>query len=323
MTNSPLWISEADIEVLLDAAVLTSAVEAGFAAVARSETLEPAPLRMDGLDGGEAYLTLFSAHAKRGLASVKILSGRPANSSEGRPEIDAIVALADPASGCIVALVAARALTAYRTAAVTSLVLARLLPRKPARIGLVGTGAQARAHLKMLAGTGIGAAFKIASPLGRFAHAQALAASADVMASAHDVTACPPRDLSRDSDALIFMTLAQQPVDPGSLPDDCAIACIGTFYPHACEIDPAWLARASIVISDDPGRLKRQWEGSALIDFGKVRLSSVADLLAGRFEPPMTGLRIFLSDGRGFEDNVAATMFYRAALAAGRGLYLP
>jgi alanine dehydrogenase len=323
VTNGPLWISEADVEALLDMAALTSAMEVGFAAVARGETLEPASLRMNGLDGDEAYLTLFPAHTVRGLASVKLLSGRPANSGEGRPEIDAIVALVEPASGRIVALVAARALTAYRTAAVTSLVLDRLLPRKPARIGLIGTGAQARAHLKMLAETGIGGAFRTASPLGRLARAQALAASADVMAPGHDVIACPLRDLSRDSDALIFMTLAKQPVDPGSLPGDGAIACIGTFYPHAHEINPAWLARASIVISDDPERLKRQWAGSALIDFGKLRLSSVADLLAGRIEPPATGLRIFLSDGRGFEDNVAATMIYRAALAAGRGLRLP
>jgi alanine dehydrogenase len=323
MTAGPLWISEADVEALLDPAALASAVEAGFAAVAHGEMFEPVPLRMTGLDGGGAYLTLFPAHATWGFASVKVLSGRPENAGEGRPEIDAIIALADPVSGRIVAIIAARALTAYRTAAVTSLVLARLLHQKPARIGLIGTGAQARAHLRVLAGTGVAEALRIASPRGRLSPAQALAALPDVMVTSLDVAACPLRDMSSGSEALVFMTLAKLPVDPGLLPRDFTIASIGTFYPHAQEIDPTWLTEASIVVSDDPERLKRQWEGSAMIDFEKVRLCSVADLLTDRVEPPRTGLRIFLSDGRGFEDNVAATLVYRAALAAGRGFCLP
>jgi ornithine cyclodeaminase/alanine dehydrogenase-like protein (mu-crystallin family) len=323
MTNRLLWISEADVEALLDPVALMSAAAEGFAAVARGETVEPAPTRMNGLDGAEAYISVFPAHAERGLASVKVLAGRPANAGEGRPEIDAIVSLADPASGRIVALIAARALTAYRTAAATALVLARLLHRKPARIGLIGTGAQAKAHLRLLAETGVGDAFKVASPLGGLARAQALVAAAGGAAASHDIVACPLSELARSSDALIFMTLAKEPIEPGQLPDDCAIASIGTFYPHAHEIDPVWLASASIVVSDDPVRLQRQWEATGLIDFDRVRLISVTDLLADGFEPPGTGLRIFLSDGRGFEDNVAATLIYHAALAAGRGLRLP
>ncbi len=82
------------------------------------------------------------------------------------------------------------------------------------------------------------------------------------------------------------------------------------------------MASASIVVTDHPARLRRQWAGSPRLAVEALPLVAASDLLAGRAAPPPEGRRLFLSDGRAFEDNVAATLVYRAALAKGVGRHL-
>jgi ornithine cyclodeaminase/alanine dehydrogenase-like protein (mu-crystallin family) len=322
MTSSPLWISEADVKALLDPAALIAAIEAGFRAAAAGAIREPSSTRIDGLDGAGAYMTLYPAHAEGGLASAKILAGRPANAAEGRPEIDAMTALVDPRDGRIAALISACALTAYRTAAGTAAVLKRLLRKEPVRVGLLGTGAQIGAHGRMLAAAGLVADFAIASPRGDMAKAKA-AAQSIAAATGIDARPCAPRDIAHGRDALILATLADRPANLGAIGATCLIASIGPFYPHAQELDPAIVAQAAFVVSDHPDRLRRQWAGSPLLDAEALRLFSAADLLSGNVAPPPAGRSIFLSDGRAFQDNVAAATIYHAALAAGRGTRLP
>lgn len=319
MSDGPLWISEADVEALLDLPALAAAVEAAFAGAGAPR--ESPSTRLDGLDGASAYLTLYPAQAPGALASVKLLAGRPANAQEGRPEIDAVVALVDPTCGRIVALIAARALTAARTAAATTAVLRRLAPRAPARVGVAGTGGQALAHARALAAAGLASCFRIASPRGAAARADA---AARTIAAATGLEAAPvsAERIGPDCDVVVLASLAARPVALGALRPDAAITSVGPFYPHAQELDPRLVAGAAFVVSDDPARLARQWSGSPLLDVPALAPASVSDLLAGRLTPP-PGLRIFLSDGRGFQDNVAARMIFEAARAAGRGLPLP
>ncbi|MBL8589973.1 MAG: hypothetical protein JNK46_15680 [Methylobacteriaceae bacterium] len=321
MTGGPLWISDAEVERLLDPRDLIAAVEAGFAAVGRGDLGEAGSTRLDGLDGAGAYLTLYPAHDRSGFASVKLLAGRPANADEGRPEIDAVVALVEPRAGRGAALISARALTALRTAAATVAALRRLAPRGPCRIGLVGAGGQARAHARVLAAAGLAESFCIASPRGEAARAataaEAIAATTGVATRAVETGA-----IGGGSDIVILMTLARTPVAIGALAPDAVLASIGPFYPQAQELDPAVVARAAFVVSDDPARLARQWAGSTTLDVAALAPAALADLIAGRVAP-RAGLRVFLSDGRAFQDNVAASLVYATARRAGRGLELP
>ena len=98
---------------------------------------------------------------------------------------------------------------------------------------------------------------------------------------------------------------------------------IGPFLPQAHEIDPGLCAEAGLIVSDDKERLIQQWAARpADIHAANPRLVGLADLLAGRCAARSTGLAFFFSDGRGFEDNVAARLVFEAARAQGRGLRL-
>jgi 1-piperideine-2-carboxylate/1-pyrroline-2-carboxylate reductase [NAD(P)H] len=320
--SAQLWISEADVETLIEPRALMQTVKAGFLALDKDGLIEPPALRIDGLDGGAAYFTVFPAHnLATGIASAKILAGRPGNPAEGRPEIDAVVALADTRTGRIQALISARALTAYRTAAVTALALTELLKDQPRTIGLIGTGAQARAHARMLAETGLAKAILVASPLQGPARAEAFAAELTAI-NGLPVCATAVGAMAAQCDAVVTMSLARTPLSLGKIPPDLVIVGVGPFYPDAHEIDPDLVSTAAMVVSDHPERLKRQWADSALLDMAGIDPVAITSLLSGSVKAPTKGRRIMLSDGRGFEDNVAATLVFEAAQRAGKGLSL-
>ena len=121
---------------------------------------------------------------------------------------------------------------------------------------------------------------------------------------------------------IICLSLAERPLVLGKPGPDCLIASIGCFYPHAHEIEPALVAEAAFVVSDDPARLRRQWAGSALLDIGSVAIASVTELLSGRASPPVPGRSLFLSDGRAFQDNVAASLIFETAVSRGLANHL-
>lgn len=320
---APLWLSDADVVDLIEPMALIAALRRGFAAVEAGEIREPPAATMQKLDGGSSYLTVFPTHDRRsGLASVKMLAGRPANALDGRPEIDAVVALAEAGTGRIAALVAARSLTALRTAAVTAIALDALMAERPAEIGLAGTGAQAQAHARVLAAAGLASSFVAASPRRGLERAAALAAEI-AQTTGLPARAAPVEAIAVECEILCTMTLARRPLPLGALGGDRILACIGPFLPEEHEIDPALLARADLVVSDHPERLQRQWAESELIDPGRIALRGLSSLLQVGDAAPSRGLRIFLSDGRGFEDNIAATLALDAARRAGRGLQLP
>ncbi len=321
MIEGPLWITEAEVEALVDPMALIGAVEQGFLAAETGAIREPGSTRMDGLDGGDSYLTLYPAHAEGGFATAKILAGRPANARDGRPEIDALVTLVDPAAGRIVAILSGRALTALRTAAATAAVLRRLLRRTPAPMALIGTGGQARAHGRMLAAAGLASEILVASPRGDLGRAEA-AADAIRAAGGAPVRAMTLSAAVAESAAIIGLSLADKPLPFSAPPPQVVMASVGPFYPHAHEIDPALVAAAACVVSDHPARLRRQWAGSPLLPVDALPLVAASDLLAERASPPPEGRRLFLSDGRAFQDNVAATLIYRAAFARGVGRHL-
>jgi ornithine cyclodeaminase/alanine dehydrogenase-like protein (mu-crystallin family) len=319
----PVWLSDDDVNALIDPVALVEALAVGFASVESAVLKERASITMRGLDGASAYLSLFPAHNhESGLASVKVLMGRPENAQAGRPEIDAIVTLADAGTGAFKAIVSAAGLTALRTAGVTTLAVRQMAGNGQHRIGLVGTGAQAKAHARVLAANGLARSFLVASPHKgderAAAFAQEIAGLTGTAAQSR-----PVETIARDCDVLITMTLAARPLPLGPFPEGMMLACIGTFLPHAHEIDPGLLQRASLLVSDLPDRLIRQWHDHPLVDFERLSPVALAALLATPLAGKPNGLSIFLSDGRAFEDNVIATLLLKAATKAGRGLLLP
>ncbi len=319
-----IWLSDRDVSELLDPLELMDALAIGFSELETGLMQEPASLRLNRLGPDSAYMTLFPALNKlSGMASAKVLVGDPAQGLRGQPEIDAIVALAEGASARFVALIEARQMTALRTAAITALAVRALQAgRGPGVVGVVGCGCQGAAHARLLSAAGLASRLLVASSHGDNERAESFAVET-ARATGLDARAVSTDDLVRQADVLVTATLSVVPVFRASPRPDAIVAVIGPFLPQAHEIDPGLCGEAGLIVSDHKERLIQQWAARpADIHSANPRLVGLGDLLASRCAARSTGLALFFSDGRGFEDNVAARLVFEAARAQGRGLKL-
>lgn len=320
-----IFLSDQDVDELLDPVDLVAALARGFSRLSDGRMTEPLSTRMNGLGQGSGYLTLFPAHdAGTGLASAKVLFGDPARKHAGMPEIDAIVAVADTMAGQLVALVEARSLTALRTAATSALAVTGLnqLNRRtrPSEVGLIGTGRQARAHARVFAAMGLASGFVVASAAGDPARAEALARDVATTTGLPARSVPEPDTVMANASVIVTASLSDTALIMSPLHPDQTLVCVGPFLPHSHEISPMLLNGAGLVVSDHPARLRQQWHGHPVIDgLGPERLMALADLLAGAAPANAEGPCLFLSDGRGLEDNVAAGLVLAAASRQNRG----
>ena len=314
-----IWLSEADVLDLLDPVVLCRAIEAELAA---PRIVEGGMSRLGSVTDASGYLSTYPALATNSArATVKVLTGARNNARDGRPEIDAVIVVVDMADACIRAVIAARALTAMRTAAATAIAVQCLCRDHDIEtIGLVGTGTQARAHIRTFAALGLGKPYVIAAPRRGHGHARAIAGEL-AEATGAEVQPSDIAAIASSSDVIVTATLSSVPLIGGDVRSDSVIACVGPFYPGDTEIDPALCRAAALVVSDDPERLPNQWQSAPRVLPDEV--VSLRDLVAGTLgNMPSGGLRIFLSDGRAFEDNIAAGLVLEQARALGRGMTL-
>jgi len=106
------------------------------------------PLDM-GAGDARVYALLAGLAAPYDTAGVKWTAHRA--SSAGDPRIVSLTLINDRRSGLPLGIVESASLTATRTAAVSAVALQNVAPTTPKRLALLGAGAQARAHLAMLA----------------------------------------------------------------------------------------------------------------------------------------------------------------------------
>ena len=148
--TKPLYLSEAEVQDLAPSAgTLADALAKAFRGPAAGKVAMPAKTSFS-LDGSDASFHAMPAAVLGLAAGVKWVASSPANAARDLPHLDALLLLSDADSGLVRAIVEARYLTGWRTAAL-SLLAARYLARPDAtRLGLIGCGLQAASHCEAL-----------------------------------------------------------------------------------------------------------------------------------------------------------------------------
>src|SRR3954454_14282338 len=140
-----LVLTRTEIESLLELDALVDAVADGFRALSSGE-LDAPPRQAVAADGG-VVLTMPGRRAG-GPVVVKLVGLFPGRD----PSHPALLCVIDAGSGLPLALMDGGWITAMRTAAASALSV-RLSAREDASVlAVVGSGVQARAHLRLLAG---------------------------------------------------------------------------------------------------------------------------------------------------------------------------
>ncbi|HEU4460011.1 MAG TPA: delta(1)-pyrroline-2-carboxylate reductase family protein [Methylibium sp.] len=293
---------------LLPAAPLVEAVAAAMRA-RRAGTLH-APERLAlPLPEGASWLAMPAADAT--LAIAKLVAVHPANRGRGLPTIHGQVLVCDARDGRALALLDGPTVTARRTAAVTALGLRTLGRRPPRSIALIGCGAQALEHARLLAELEPIERLHLVGRRREQADALAARLAVEVPRLRVEVASGVAGAVDR-VDAAIALTTSLAPVLPAELPEDLLVVGVGAFRPQMAELPPSLLhARAVIVDALDGARGEAGDLIQAGIDWSRV--SELVDHLGAA--APAGPAPVFKTVGQAAWDLAAAHVACRRLAA--------
>jgi alanine dehydrogenase len=311
-----LLLTEAIVRSLLTMPIALEAVEVAFLRLADGKALVHPRQRLH--LPGKSYLHYMAAgDSAGGYMGMKIYTSSP----EG---LRFLVPLFHAESGELLALIEADYLGQMRTGAATGLAT-KLLSRPDARrVGIIGTGLQARSQLEAVA-----AVRKIEVVLAYGRDAKHRTDFAHEMTSRLGVAVegvATQEEAVRQADILITATTASQPIVEGRwLQPGTHINAIGANFPRKRELDAEAIGRAEVIFVDsreqskvEAGDLIQVFEGNP------ARWESVkelAELVAGRVggRTSREQITLFKSSGIAIEDIVTAGRVYELALKQGVG----
>lgn len=329
MTPAPLTLSvldDATIRSLLNWPEVIGLIEAAFAADARGQ-VSVLPVVGHSLNGGRysiktSHLTLNTGGDGLEVFGLKMGSYFPGNAAQGRPTHSAAMLLGNPLTGEPSALLAANALTEFRTAAAGA-VAARHLARLDAGVvALFGTGGQARAQLLALQAVRPLTEVRVWSR--SLDRAQAFVDMLDlpgvtVRAVAEGRAAC------QDAALIVTVTPAESPIVQQTwIAPGTHINAMGSDAPGKQELESALVASARLVVDRRVQSLSigesRQPVAQGLMrpeDIGAELGEVCAGLKPGRTTPEE--ITMFDSTGVSFQDTALAGHLLRLARQQGLG----
>jgi ornithine cyclodeaminase len=141
-----LVLSRREVEGLLDTDLLREAVASALADLSAGRVSMPTRIAALVADRDGLLAAMPAYLPAAGALTTKLVSLFPRNTD--RPTHQAVIVAFDPATGSPVALLDGEAITAARTAAGSALSTALLARKEATTLVVIGTGVQARAHLR-------------------------------------------------------------------------------------------------------------------------------------------------------------------------------
>jgi ornithine cyclodeaminase/alanine dehydrogenase-like protein (mu-crystallin family) len=183
----------------------------------------PALLRGEAADGSED------------LIGAKWIAGFPANPASGLPTYHALVLLNDPRTGEPLAVMDAGTITAQRTAAISGTAIRHFLPAgtelggRPARVAVLGAGAQARSHIPVIGHILPGAQVRLT-----------------------DVDSARSSKLATEASGVAGIASAQSVGSVREAVESAdVVVSVVSFGPDTQALDPAWLGPETLFVAVD------------------------------------------------------------------------
>jgi ornithine cyclodeaminase/alanine dehydrogenase len=321
--SNPVFISAASAAKTLDWRAMVAHLKAVYAVPAEPGARPP---RLVTRGDGMRLRTLTAALPSGRLIGAKLMASSRAKRTAY------LVTLFDQQEGGIVALMDGNAITACRTAATSAAAVDCLLPagRAPLRLGILGSGMEARAHLLAIAALRKPSEVLVFSPTPekRAAFAEEFTRRLDVPCRA----AASPAEVVTGSDLLVAAARSRDetPIFRGAdLRDGMIVISIGSTLPEQREIDPETIARCDLIVADEPEEVGHQTGDciaarKAGVDFD-AKLASLADLVTGKLADRLAASRLtmFKSVGAGIQDIAVAEFILDRARSMGLATELP
>ncbi|OLC52551.1 MAG: ornithine cyclodeaminase [Chloroflexi bacterium 13_1_40CM_4_68_4] len=318
-------LSRAEVESLLDTDLLRHAVGAALADLSAGRVSMPTRIAalVPDKDGLLAAMPAYLPTA--GALTTKLVSLFPRNTD--RPTHQAVIAAFDPEYGTPIALLDGEAITAARTAAGSAL-STELLARKDAKTLLViGTGVQARAHLKAVSRV---RRFSSVNVVGRdLEKAKRLAREFDGGGGLQRGAYTSIEQAVREADVVCACTHSPEPVvRRASLKPGTHVTSVG-YNTAGREVDEATVVDALVVVESRAAALAAPPSGSNDLNWpirdGKITKDHIhaelGEIVAGTRPGRAndTQLTLYKSVGVAVEDAAATALVLRLARERGVG----
>ncbi len=321
----PLLLTDADVARALEMAALIPAMRDALRRFSAGEVAQPvrSTLRVEPAGGYYSPMPAALRDERGGALGMKSVAYFPGNAGGALPTHLATVLLLDPNTGALLALLDGRLITEMRTAAVTA-VSVELLARPDARrLAILGSGVQARSHLRALAVARPPAAVRVWSRTP--AHAERFARDMAGAVPCEVVPAGSVREAVRGADGGVAATAARAPILEGRwLEPGMHVAAVGSSAADMRELDADAVARCRVFVDsraaarvESGDLLMAEREGRIGPDHVVAELGEVAGGAAGRRDP--AEITLFKSLGLAVEDVVSARLAYERARQWGLG----
>lgn len=307
-------LSAPDVERLLDLDHLVDAVATAMADLSAGRAVVPSRSVTEVAEQDGVLLTMPAFLPGAGALVTKLVSLFPHNTD--RPFAQAIVCCFDPRTGTPVAVMDGAAITAARTAAGSALA-SRLLARPDSRIvSIIGTGVQARSHVRAMARRpGVEVIQVAGRDLERVAALVAeLTATGIPVAVANSV-----EEAVRSADIVCAATHADEPVirrawlQPGTHVNSVGYNPAGTG-----EVDAATIAEALVVVESRSAALAEAVELQRVPEISAELGELVAGTRPGRADDRQ--LTLYKSVGSAVQDAAAAGLVWEVARTDDAGI---
>jgi alanine dehydrogenase len=317
-----LYLTEADVETLVDMPLALAALEDMFAAFARGEA-ENIPRARSKAPG----IVLHSMSAAAGYLGVVGWK----NYTTTRSGAKFLVGLHAAESGELIALIEADRLGQFRTGAATGIAIRHLAPQAAASVGSFGAGWQAETQLLAACHAH---PIREAVVYSRTPERRAeFAARMESKVSAELGRAIRVRPTSEPAEAaampiVITATTSREPVFAADAVSPEALVCAaGSNWPNRAEVPAEVISRATAVVCDQIAACKVEAgeliQAAAAGQFEWAAAIELADVVVGKTPVPQSGVRVFKSVGLAIEDVALGFQLLRLARERGVGRLLP
>jgi len=241
-----------------------------------------------------------------------------------------LIAVFSQASGDLLGVLDGRAITELRTGATSALALDLMAPDGPLDLAILGSGREARSHLRAIATIRRLRRVYVFSPTvaRRERFAQEISDQLGV-----EVVACNTAEQAVADVATIVAAArshGEVPIfDPAALQEAATVVSVGSTVPSQRELDERALERAAVIVADDPDELLDQSGDCIAAARAGIELRhkthSLAHLVQQTLPAPIShrDVNVFKSVGSALQDVTVAGVALKTAIAAGSTVPLP
>jgi ornithine cyclodeaminase/alanine dehydrogenase-like protein (mu-crystallin family) len=288
------FFGESEVQQVLHLEALLPAMEQALIDFSAGRVLQPVR-RIISVPQHSGFMGLMPAVYGE-VMGAKLVNFYPDNARRGLPTHLAIIALFRSDTGEPLAILDGRLITELRTASVSAVATRLLSPPSASRLAILGSGVQARAHVRAL------------GLVRRFEDIRIWSRSpqhAKLLADEIGGTATSAEDAVRDADVVVTVTSSPEPVLRGKwLKPGVLINAVGAVGPTRRELDDDAMRGALIVDSREAALVE---SGDALLAGASI-YAELGELLAGTKPKPESEITVFKSLGVAVEDLAAAKL---------------